>query len=56
MQRLAQIVARSCEKPRLVSVREFELATLFLDFVDQPRVLDSNHRLIGEDLDEFGLL
>src|SRR5262249_4019043 len=33
---------------RLVLVRLCELATLVLDFVEQPHVLDRYHRLVGE--------
>jgi hypothetical protein len=30
--------------------RHFKLAALVLDFVEQPHVLDGNHRLVGEGL------
>jgi hypothetical protein len=33
-----------------------KLAALVLNFVEQPNVLDSDHRLIGECLDQFDLL
>jgi len=56
VERGAQFVAHAGEKLRLVPVRQFELAALVLDFVEQPHVLDRDHRLVGEGFDQFDLL
>ena len=39
------------EELRLVLACLRELAALVLDFVEQPHVLDGDHRLVGEGLD-----
>ena len=48
IERRAQLMAHIGEKLRLVLACFGELAALVLDFVEQPHVLDRDHRLIGE--------
>ena len=36
--------------------RQFELTALVLDFVEQPHVLNRDHRLVGEGFDQLDLL
>ena len=48
VERRAQLVAHVGEELRLVLARLGELAALVLDFVEQPHVLDRDHRLVGE--------
>ena len=52
VERRAQLVAHIGEELRLVLARHFELPALILDFVEQPRVLDRQHRLRRERLDQ----
>ena len=40
----------------LFSLAICELAVLVLDFVEQPHVLDRDHRLVGESGDQLDLL
>jgi len=44
------------EELRLVLARFRELPALILDFVEQPHVLDRDHRLVGEGDDQLNLL
>ena len=48
VERRAQLVAHVGEELRLVLARLGELAALVLDLVEQPHVLDRDHRLVGE--------
>ena len=52
IERRAQLVAHIGEELRLVLARDLELPALVLDFVEQPRILDRQHRLRGESLDQ----
>ena len=56
VERRAQLVAHVGEELRLVLARLGELPALVLDFVEQPHVLDRDHRLVGERRDELNLL
>ena len=56
VERRAQLVAHVGEELRLVLARLGELAALVLDFVEQPHVLDRDHRLVGEGGDQLDLL
>jgi hypothetical protein len=56
VERRAQLVAHAGEELRLVLARLFELTALVLDFVEEPHVLDGDHRLVGESLDQLDLL
>ena len=56
VERRAQLVAHVGEELRLVLARLGELAALVLDFVEQPHVLDRDHRLVGEGRDQLDLL
>ena len=56
VERRAQLVAHVGEELRLVLARLGELAALVLDFVEQPHVLDGDHRLVGEGGDQLDLL
>ena len=56
VERRAQLVAHIGEELRLVLARLGELAALVLDFVEQPHVLDRDHRLVGEGRDQLDLL
>src|SRR5262245_4177287 len=49
-------MAHARDELRLVLARQFELVVLVLDFVEQPYVLDCDHRLVREGLDERDLL
>src|SRR5262249_28238482 len=55
-ERRAQLVAHAGEELRLALARLRELAAFFLDFIEQPHVLDRDCRLVGERLDERDLL
>ena len=48
VERGAQLMAHAGEKLRLVLARELQLPALVLDLVEQPHVLDRDHRLVGE--------
>ena len=50
IERRAQLVAHVGEELRFVLARDFELSAFVLDLVEQPRVLDRQHRLRGESL------
>ena len=56
VERRAQLVAHVGEELRLVLARLRKLAALVLDFVEQPHVLDRDHRLVGEGRDQLDLL
>src|SRR5262249_31306712 len=56
IERRAQLVAHTGDELRLVLARLPELPALVLDFVEQPQVLDCDHRLIGERGDHLDLL
>ena len=43
------------EELRLVLARLRKLAALVLDFIEQPHILDCDHRLVGEGSDQFDL-
>ena len=51
-----QLVAHAGEEFRLVAAGDLELAALVLDLVEQPHVLDRDHRLGGERFEELDLL
>jgi hypothetical protein len=53
IERGAQLMAHAREELRLVLARQFELAALLLDFAEQARILDRQHRLIGERFEKF---
>ena len=52
VERRAQLVAHAGEELRLVLAGLGELLALVLDFVEQPHVLDRDHRLVGEGLEQ----
>src|SRR5262249_60803157 len=52
IQRCAQLMAHVGEELRLVSARELELPTLFLDLLEQARILDGEYRPCGERLQQ----
>ena len=56
VERRAQLVAHVGEELRLVLARLRELPALVLDFVEQPHVLDRDHRLVGKGRDQLDLL
>src|SRR6516165_7125945 len=56
VERRAQLVAHAGEELRLVLARQLKLPALVLDFVEQPHVLNGNHRLVGECRNQFDLL
>ena len=56
VQRRAQLVRHVGEELGLVLVGDLELAALVLDLVEQPRVLDRDHRLVGEGLEQRDVL
>ena len=56
VERRAQLVRHVGEELRLVLVGHLELAALGLDLVEQARVLDRDHRLVGEGLEQRQLL
>jgi hypothetical protein len=51
----AQLVAHVGEELRLVLARLSKLLALVLDFIEQTHVLDCDHRLVGENLEQLGL-
>ena len=53
VERRAQLVAHIGEELRLVLARFGKLAALLLDLVEQSRVLDREHRLRGESLQQL---
>ena len=53
VERGAQLMAHAGDELRLVLARFRQLTVLVLDFVEQPHVLDRDHRLVGERLDEL---
>src|SRR5262249_24425646 len=53
VERGAQLVAHVGEELGLVLARNFELATLLIDFGEQVGVLDRQHRLGGEGLEQI---
>src|SRR5262249_21775559 len=55
VERRAQLVAHAGYELRLVLARQLQLAALLLDFVEQPHVLDRDHRLVGEGGGELDL-
>ena len=56
VERRAQLVRHVGEELRLVLVGQLELAALGLDLVEQARVLDRDHGLVGEGLQQRQLL
>ena len=56
VERRAQLVRHVGEELRLVLVGDLELAALVLDLAEQARVLDRDHRLVGEGLEQRDLL
>ena len=56
VERRAQLVAHAGDELRFVLARQFELAALVLDLVQQARVLDRDDRLVCEARDQFDLL
>src|SRR5438046_4189695 len=56
VERGAQLMAHAGEELRLALARLRELLALVLDFVEQPHVLDRNHRLVGEGREQLDLL
>ena len=56
VERRAQLVRHVREEFRLVLVGDLELAALVLDLAEQPRVLDGDHRLVGEGLEQRDVL
>ena len=56
VERRAQLVAHAGEELRLVLARLCELTALVLDLVEQPHVLDRNHGLVREGVEQFDLL
>ena len=56
IERRAQLVAHAGDELRLVLARPCELATLVLDFVELPHILDRDPRLVREGRDQLDLL
>src|SRR5262249_18660099 len=56
IKRRAQLVAHICEKMRFMHAPLPKLAALVLDFLEQPYILDGDHRLVGESLNQLDLL
>jgi hypothetical protein len=56
VERRAQFMAHIGEELRLVFARFLDLATLFLNFLEQAHVLDGDDGLVGEGVGEFDLL
>ena len=56
VERGAQLVAHIGEELRFVLARLGELPALVLDFVEQPHILNRDHRLVGEGLHQLDLL
>src|SRR6266498_109018 len=57
IERRAQLVTHAGKKLGFTLARLGQLAALILDFIEQPHVLDGDHRLVGEGrnkLDVFG--
>ncbi len=52
VERRAQLVAHVGEELRLVLARDLELPALLVDLAEQARVLDRQHRLRGEGLQQ----
>jgi hypothetical protein len=42
-----------CEELRLMLAGHFELSPFFLDFMEEPGILDCQHRLRGKGLDQI---
>ena len=55
VERRAQFMTYIGEELRFVLARLGELPALVLDFVEQPHILDRDHRLVGEGLDQLDL-
>src|SRR5215470_13263016 len=53
VQRGTQFVAHIGEELGLVLAFDLELVTFFIDFTEQARILDGEHRLLSEGLDEI---
>ena len=53
VERRAQLVAHIGEELRLVLARQLELPALVLDFMEQPRILNRQHRLRGKSFDHI---
>ena len=53
VERRAQLVTHVGQELRLVLARCCELASFLLNLMEQPRVLDRQHRLVGEGLQEL---
>src|SRR5262245_45355659 len=53
VERSAQLVAHIREELRLVFARNFQLAALFLEFTEQPSVLNGKNRLRPEGLQQI---
>src|SRR5262245_33421441 len=56
VERRAQLVAHTGEELRLALARLRQLSALVLDFVEQPHILDGDHRLVCEGLHQLDLL
>src|SRR5262249_62372029 len=56
VERRAQLVAHAGEKLRFVLARLRKLPVLVLDFVEQPHILDRDHRLVSKGGDQLYLL
>src|SRR5262249_2207556 len=56
VERRAQLVAHAGDELRLVLARLLQLTVLVLDFVEQPHVLDGDHRLVSEGRKQLDLL
>src|ERR1700730_1576168 len=56
VERRPQVMAHVGQKLRLMLAGLCKLAALVLDFVEQPHVLDGDHGLVGEGLDQLDLL
>src|SRR5262249_425432 len=55
VERRAQLVAHARKELRLVLARLLQLPALLLDFIEQPHVLNCDHRLVGESRNELNL-
>ena len=55
VERRAKLVAHVGKKLRLVLARNFKLAALVLDFVEQADIFDGDHCLVGEGREQFDL-
>src|SRR5262249_49135619 len=56
VERGAQLVAHAGDELRLVLAGQLQLPALVLDLVEQPHVLDRDHRLVGKRRSELDLL